>query len=53
MLQLANEGEMEITELLRIIETTRDGLGRLVITNQLRSPNGLTVGLTIKYEAYS
>ncbi|KAJ5655731.1 hypothetical protein N7507_007681 [Penicillium longicatenatum] len=53
MLQLANEGEMEMTELLRIIETMRDGLGRLVITNQLRSPNGLTVGLTIKYEAYS
>jgi hypothetical protein len=52
MLQLANEGEMEMTELLGIIDTTRDGLGRLVITNQLRSQNGLIVGLTIKYEAY-
>ncbi|KAL2871730.1 uncharacterized protein BJX67DRAFT_369800 [Aspergillus lucknowensis] len=51
-LQLANEGEMEMTELLGAIETTRDTLGRLVITNQLRSHNGLTVCLTLKHETY-
>jgi hypothetical protein len=52
MLQLANEGEIEMTELLIVIETIRDGLGKLVITNQLRSHNSLIVGLTIKHEAY-
>ncbi|OJJ57384.1 hypothetical protein ASPSYDRAFT_180018 [Aspergillus sydowii CBS 593.65] len=51
-LQLANEGEMEMTDLFSAIETTRDGLGRLVITNQLRSHNGLTVCLTLKHETY-
>lgn len=52
MLQLANESEMEITELISVIQTIRDGLGRLVITKQLRSPNSLIIGLTIKHEAY-
>lgn len=51
-LQLANEGEMEMTDLFSAIDTTRDGLGRLVITNQLRSHNGLTVCLTLKHETY-
>lgn len=51
-LQLANEGEMELGELLGVIETVRDGLGKLAITNQLRSHNGLVVGLTIQHKAY-
>jgi hypothetical protein len=51
MLQLANEGEMEITELISVIQTIQDGLGRLVITKQRRLPNSLIVDLTVKYEA--
>ncbi|KAJ5761822.1 uncharacterized protein N7511_005204 [Penicillium nucicola] len=51
MLQLVNEGNMEMTELISVIKTIRDGLGRLVITKQLRSPNSLLVGLTVKHEA--
>ncbi|OKL55381.1 hypothetical protein UA08_09362 [Talaromyces atroroseus] len=53
MFQLANEGEIEMTELLSVVETIRDGVGKLVVNNQLRSHNGLVVGLTIKQEAYS
>ncbi|KAL4926157.1 uncharacterized protein BDV17DRAFT_299841 [Aspergillus undulatus] len=52
MLQLTNEGEMEITELISVVQTIQDNLGRLVITNQLRSPNSLIVCLTVKHEAY-
>ncbi|KAL5041476.1 hypothetical protein BDW71DRAFT_201346 [Aspergillus fruticulosus] len=52
MLQLANEGEMEMTELISVLQTIQDNLGRLVITNQLRSPNSLIVCLTVKHEAY-
>ncbi|KAL4756994.1 uncharacterized protein BDW70DRAFT_163963 [Aspergillus foveolatus] len=52
MLQLANEGEMEMTQLISVIQAIQDNLGRLVITNQLRSPNSLIVCLTVKHEAY-
>jgi hypothetical protein len=52
MLQLANEGEMEMSELLGIINTVRDGAGKLVVTNQLKSYNGLILALTIKYQPH-
>lgn len=49
MLQLANEGEMEMTELLRIIESVADEVGKLVVANELRSPNGLILALALKH----
>ncbi|OBT69832.1 hypothetical protein VE03_00980 [Pseudogymnoascus sp. 23342-1-I1] len=52
MFQLANEGEMEMSELLGIIKTVGDSSGRLVVTNHLRSNNGVILALTIKYQAY-
>ena len=53
MLQLANEGEMEMVELLDMIETVRDSLGKLVITDRLRSRDGLVVALVVKHQAYT
>ena len=52
MLQLANESEMEMSELLSIIKTIGDSAGKLVVTNHLRSNNGVILALTIKYQAY-
>ncbi|KFZ03776.1 hypothetical protein V502_10671 [Pseudogymnoascus sp. VKM F-4520 (FW-2644)] len=52
MLQLANESEMEISELLSIIKTVGDSAGKLAVTNHLRSSNGVILALTIKYQAY-
>ncbi|ELR08153.1 hypothetical protein VC83_08898 [Pseudogymnoascus destructans] len=52
MLQVANESEMEMTELLSIIKTVGDNAGKLVVTNHLRSNNGVILALTIKYQAY-
>ncbi|OBT49352.1 hypothetical protein VE00_00489 [Pseudogymnoascus sp. WSF 3629] len=52
MLQLANESEMEMSELLSIIKTVGDNAGKLVVTNHLRSNNGVILALTIKYQAY-
>lgn len=52
MLQLTNDSEMEMTELLNIIKTVRDSAGKLVVTNHLRSNNGVIVAITIKYRNY-
>ncbi|KAF3763198.1 hypothetical protein M406DRAFT_25889, partial [Cryphonectria parasitica EP155] len=49
LLQLADEGEMEMSELLSIIETMRDATGKLVVTTQLRAQNGLVVALVVKH----
>lgn len=51
MLQLANEGEMELVEVLGMIEAVRDTTGKLVVTSQLRSHNNLTVALVVKHQA--
>lgn len=52
MSQLANESEIEMSELLSIIRTVGDSAGKLVVTNQLRSNNDIVLALTIKYQAY-
>ncbi|PHH90785.1 hypothetical protein CDD83_2676 [Cordyceps sp. RAO-2017] len=37
LLQLANESEMEMTELLEIIDTVRDSVGKLVVIKKVYS----------------
>lgn len=51
MLQLTNEGEMELVEVLGMIEAVRDNVGKLVVTSQLRSHNNLIVALVVKRQA--
>lgn len=50
MRQLAGEGELEMSEILGMIEATRDNGGRLVVTSQLRAHNSLVVGLVVKHQ---
>ena len=52
MLQLANDGEMEMAELLAIIESVGDNIGKLAICNELRSPRGLILALAVKHQLY-
>ncbi|KAK3291283.1 uncharacterized protein B0H64DRAFT_446516 [Chaetomium fimeti] len=52
MLQLTNDGEMEMTELLAIIESVGDTTGKLAICNELRSPKGLILALAVKHQPY-
>lgn len=52
VLHLANDSEMEMSELVSIIKTVGDGAGKLVITNNLRSSHGVIIALTIKCQAY-
>lgn len=51
MLQLGNEGEMELAEVLSIIEAVRDNAGKLVVTSQLRSHNNVIAALVVKHQA--
>ncbi|KAI3318553.1 hypothetical protein HD806DRAFT_511971 [Xylariaceae sp. AK1471] len=50
MLQLANEGEMELVGLLKIINSVTDSCGGLVVTRALRSQHQLVNGLVVKYQ---
>ena len=53
LLQLANEREMEMLELMDILNSVTDSMGRLVLVNKLRSRNTATVALEIRYQAYA
>ncbi|EFX02983.1 toxin biosynthesis regulatory protein [Grosmannia clavigera kw1407] len=50
MLQLANEGEMEMAELLDIVESVTDNDGKLVVASELRSHDGLVLALVLKHK---
>ncbi|KAH8701043.1 O-methyltransferase family protein [Talaromyces proteolyticus] len=50
LLQLANEVEMEMAELLEMIDTVRDSMGKLVVTKRLCSRNNLVSALVVKYQ---
>jgi hypothetical protein len=51
LFQLANEGEMEMVELLDMIETVTDSMGRLVVVKTLRARNNVVAALVVKYQA--
>ncbi|KAI1504044.1 O-methyltransferase family protein [Biscogniauxia marginata] len=52
-LQLANEREMEMGELVDLVHSVHDGMGRLVVVNKLRTRNSTTVALGVKYQTYA
>jgi hypothetical protein len=53
MMQLANDREMETTELMELVSSVHDNMGRLVVVNKLQSRSSSTVVLEIKYRSYS
>lgn len=50
LLQLTNEGEMEMAELLEMIEAAGDSMGKLEVINKLSSRNSLVLALVVKYQ---
>ena len=46
--QLTNEGEIEMQELLEMIDTVRDSVGKLAVTSKLYREN-IVVALVVKY----
>ena len=51
--QLTNEGEMEMEELLEMIDSVRDGMGKLTVTSKLRYRDSIVVALVVKHQSYS
>ncbi|KAK4168175.1 hypothetical protein QBC43DRAFT_202083 [Cladorrhinum sp. PSN259] len=48
-MQLTNEREMQVGEVLQMVDSVQDGVGRLTVVNKLLSPNSATVALVVKY----
>lgn len=53
LLQLANEREIEMLELMDMLNSVRDGMGRLVLVNKLRSRSSATVAFEVRYQTYA
>ena len=51
--QLTNEGEMELEELLEMIDTVRDSVGKLAVTGKLQYRDTIVVALVVKYQYYA
>ncbi|KAL7783878.1 hypothetical protein V8C37DRAFT_396669 [Trichoderma ceciliae] len=52
MIQLADGCEMEAAEFTDMINSIRDGIGRLVIMHRLRSRDGLLLALAVKHQGW-
>lgn len=48
-MQLTNEREMQVREVVQMVDSVQDGVGRLAVVNKLLSPNSATVALVVKY----
>ncbi|RYP72748.1 hypothetical protein DL770_007925 [Monosporascus sp. CRB-9-2] len=48
-MQLTNEREMQVGEVVQMVDSVQDGVGRLAVVNKLLSPNSATVALVVKY----
>ena len=53
LLQLANEREVEMSQLIDMLNSVRDSMGRLVLVNKLRSRSNATVAFEVRYQPYS
>ncbi len=52
-LQLTNNGDLELDEVIELVNCIYDATGGLLVVNKLRSTNGLTVAVGVKYQAFS
>ena len=48
---LTGQGAMEVSELVRLTESVCDTRGRLVVKSRVRSADGTTIGLVVKYQS--
>ncbi|KAM7187814.1 hypothetical protein V8F33_011029 [Rhypophila sp. PSN 637] len=46
---LTNERDMRVGEVVQLVDSVQDGVGRLVVVNKLLSPNSATVAFVVKY----
>ncbi|PTU25434.1 hypothetical protein P175DRAFT_0426745 [Aspergillus ochraceoroseus IBT 24754] len=53
LLQLANERELELAELLNMLHSVSDNMGRLVVVNKLQSRDSVAIVLEVRYQTYN
>ncbi|KAL2830745.1 hypothetical protein BDW59DRAFT_158193 [Aspergillus cavernicola] len=53
LLQLANEREIDLTEMLNMLNSVSDSMGRLVVVNKIRSKESVVVLLELRYQEYN
>ena len=52
LLQLANDRELEISEIMNMLNSVGDSVGRLVLVSKQRARNNATVTFEVRYQAY-
>ncbi|CAE7178409.1 hypothetical protein CFE70_005864 [Pyrenophora teres f. teres 0-1] len=52
-MQFTRKSAVEVTELFKLTESICDAHGRLMVTKRLRSADGATIALAVKYQAFS
>lgn len=52
-MQFNQRGAVEVTELFKLTESICDVHGRLMVTNRLRSADGATIALAVKYQSFA
>ena len=53
LLQLANDRELEVSEIMNMLNSVGDSVGRLVLINKQRARNNATVTFEVRYQAYA
>lgn len=53
LLQLANEREIDLSELMNMLNSVSDSMGRLVVVNKIRSRESVVVVLEVRYQVYN
>ena len=52
-MQFNQKSAVEVTELFKLTESICDAHGRLMVTKRLRSADGATIALAVKYQAFA
>lgn len=53
LLQLANEREIDLSELMNMLNSVSDSMGRLVVVNKIKSRESVVVVLEVRYQVYN
>lgn len=52
-MQLSNEREIDLSELMNMLNSINDSMGRLVVVNKIKSRESVVVVLEVRYQIYN
>lgn len=53
LMQLSNEREIDLSELMNMLNSINDSMGRLVVVNKIKSRESVVVVLEVRYQIYN